>query len=63
MPRLDPGLQRETIKLFTMSVADYLKQWFGGDLLLALESYIGLVGNMQSVYAGGSACVAAPHVR
>ena len=62
MRRLDPALQRETIKLFTMSVGDYLKQWFGGDLILALESYIAMVGNMQSVYAGGSAYVLLHHM-
>ena len=62
MRRLEPRLQRETIKLFTMSVADYLKQWFGGDLILALESYIAMVGNMQSVYAGGSAYVLLHHM-
>ena len=45
-----------------MSVADYLKQWFGGDLILALESYIAMVGNMQSVYAGGSAYVLLHHM-
>ncbi len=62
MRRLQPALQRETIKLFTMSVADYLKQWFGGDLILALESYIAMVGNMQSVYSGGSAYVLLHHM-
>ena len=62
MRRLEPRLQRETIKLFTMSVGDYLKQWFGGDLILALESYIAMVGNMQSVYAGGSAYVLLHHM-
>ena len=62
MRRMDPALQRETIKLFTMSVGDYLKQWFGGDLILALESYIAMVGNMQSVYAGGSAYVLLHHM-
>ena len=62
MRRLDPTLQRETIKLFNMSVADYLKQWFGGGLILALESYVAQVGNMQSVYAGGSAYVLLHHM-
>ena len=60
--KLSPELQRETIKLFTMSVADYLEQWFEGELLMALESYVALVGNMQSVYAGGSAYVLLHHV-
>ena len=60
--RLDPRLQRETARFFTMSVADYLQQWFGGQLLLALESYIAMVGNMQSVYSGGSAYVLLHHM-
>ncbi|NKB39387.1 MAG: FAD-dependent oxidoreductase, partial [Gammaproteobacteria bacterium] len=60
--KLDPKIQRETMKLFTMSVADYLEQWFGGELLMALESYVAMVGNMQSVYAGGSAYVLLHHM-
>ncbi len=60
--KLDPKIQRETMKLFTMSVADYLEQWFGGELLLGLESYVAMVGNMQSVYAGGSAYVLLHHM-
>ncbi len=60
--KLDARMQHEAWKLFTMSIADYLKQWFGGDLMLAIESYRAIVGNMQSVYAGGSAYVLLHHV-
>ena len=55
MRKLSPKLQHEIIKIFTMSIADYLAEWFEGDLLTALESYMSQVGNFQSVYSGGTA--------
>lgn len=60
--KLSPRMQRETIKLFTMSVADYLHEWIGGDLLTTAMAYIALVGNMQSAYAQGSAYVLLHHM-
>lgn len=60
--KLSPKMQRETIKLFTMSVADYLGQWIKGDLLTTAMSYIALVGNMQSAHAPASAYVLLHHM-
>ena len=60
--KLDLQLQREIVKLFTMSVRDYLEQWFTGDLLLAIEGYASQVGNLQSVRAGGTAFVLLHHM-
>lgn len=60
--KLSPKMQRETIKLFTMSVADYLAQWIKGDLLTTAMSYIALVGNMQSAWAPASAYVLLHHM-
>jgi phytoene dehydrogenase-like protein len=60
--RLTPELQAETARLFTMSIADYLARWFAGDILLGLESYTAMVGNLQSAYAPGSAYVLLHHM-
>lgn len=60
--KLDLQLQREIVKLFTMSVRDYLEQWFSGELLLAIEGYASQVGNLQSVRAGGTAFVLLHHM-
>ncbi len=62
LQKLPPALQAEAIRLFTMSIADYLARWFKGDLLLGFSSYIAMVGNMQSVYAPGSAYVLLHHM-
>lgn len=59
---LSPALQAEAIRLFTMSIADYLARWFKGDMLLGLESYIAMVGNMQPVHAPGTAYVLLHHM-
>ncbi len=60
--RLSPELQAEAVRLFTMSIGDYLARWFKGELLLGLESYVAMVGNMQSAYAAGSAYVLLHHM-
>jgi phytoene dehydrogenase-like protein len=60
--KLSPELQRETIKLFTMSVADYLAEWIDGETLSGAWVYVALVGNMQSIYAPGSAYVLLHHM-
>ncbi len=62
MRKLDPKIQREIVKLFTMSVRDYLEQWFSNTLLLAIEGYASQVGNFQSVKAGGTAFVLLHHM-
>ncbi len=59
--KLDLEMQREIVKLFTMSVRDYLEQWFSGDLLLAMLGWTSQVGNLQSVRAGGTAFVLLHH--
>ncbi|MEM6302858.1 MAG: NAD(P)/FAD-dependent oxidoreductase [Pseudomonadota bacterium] len=59
--KLSPKLQREAVKLFTMSIADYLAAWFAHPLLLGESCYTASVGNMQSVYAPGSAYVLLHH--
>jgi phytoene dehydrogenase-like protein len=62
LKRLPPALQAEAARLFTMSIGDYLARWFRGDLLLGLESYVAMVGNMQSAWAAGSAYVLLHHM-
>lgn len=62
MRKLEPEIQREIVKLFTMSVRDYLEQWFSNELLLAIEGYASQVGNFQSVKAGGTAFVLLHHM-
>jgi phytoene dehydrogenase-like protein len=59
--RLSPYLQQHCIKLFTMSIADYLALWFEHPILVGELCYIAMVGNMQSVYASGSAYVLLHH--
>lgn len=59
--RLSPYLQQHCIKLFTMSIADYLALWFEHPILVGELCYIAMVGNMQSVYAPGSAYVLLHH--
>lgn len=60
--KLDSDSRAELIKLMTMSVADYLNEFFGGEVLKGNLGYSATVGNMQSVCAGGSAYVLLHHV-
>lgn len=60
--KLSPKMQREAVKMFTMSIADYLAEWFENPILLGDHCYVAMVGNMQSVYAPGSAYVLLHHM-
>jgi phytoene dehydrogenase-like protein len=59
--KLGPEKQAEFLKIMTMSVADYLDEWFESDVLKALFSQQAFVGNMVSPYAPGSAYVLIHH--
>jgi phytoene dehydrogenase-like protein len=60
--KLSPYLQRQCIKLFTMSIGHYIEEWFEHPALVADLCYIAMVGNMQSIYAPGSAYVLLHHM-
>ena len=53
--------QAEFMKIMTMSVADYLDEWFESDVLKALFSQQAFVGYMASPWAPGSAYVLIHH--
>ncbi len=52
----------ELIKLMTMSVADYLAEHLGGEVIKGYLGYSATVGNLQSIYSAGSAYVLLHHV-
>lgn len=60
--KLSPFMQRQCIKLFTMSIHDYVAEWFDNPALVADLCYIAVVGNMQSIYSSGSAYVLIHHL-
>jgi phytoene dehydrogenase-like protein len=53
--------QRAFMDLMTMSVGDYLDGWFESDALKGCLGFSGIVGNMVSPYAAGSAYVLLHH--
>jgi len=53
--KLDLDTQQALINMFTMSVGDYLDQWFESDLLKGILSFSSITGLVQSVYAPGTA--------
>ena len=59
--KLGPENQAEFMKIMTMSVADYLDEWFESDVLKSLFSQQAFVGYMASPYAPGSAYVLIHH--
>ncbi len=59
--RLGPEMQAEFLKIMTMSVAEYLDEWFESPVLKTLFSQQAFVGNMVSPYAPGSAYVLIHH--
>ncbi|MFN0218576.1 MAG: phytoene desaturase family protein [Hyphomicrobium sp.] len=61
MRKLSLTGQKELAKLMTMSVGDYLNSWFDGDAIKGSYGYVGVVGNMQSVYSAGTAYVLLHH--
>ncbi len=60
--KLDMGLRRELLSLFSMSCGDYLDNWFESDPIKATYGFDGVVGNYASPYSPGSAYVLLHHV-
>ncbi len=60
--KLDMGLRRELLALFSMSAGDYLDNWFESDPIKAVYGFDGIVGNYASPYTPGSAYVLLHHV-
>lgn len=61
MRKLDPSMQHHVIKLMTMSIADYMKEWFETDVLSAMFGYQAFIGAMVSPWAPGSAYILLHH--
>lgn len=59
--RLGPAMQAEFMKLMTMSVAEYMDEWFESEELKSQYSQQAFVGNMVSPYSAGSAFVLIYH--
>jgi phytoene dehydrogenase-like protein len=59
--KIGPEMQAEFMKIMTMSVAEYLDEWFESDDLKSLYSQQAFVGNMVSPYSAGSAYVLIHH--
>ena len=59
---LDLNLQRELLRLFSISAGDYLDGWFESDPIKAVYGFDGIVGNYASPYTPGSAYVLLHHV-
>lgn len=59
--KLTPRLQGAFARLMTKSVGDYLDEWFEFDGLKGVYGFEGIVGNMVSPYAPGSAYVLLHH--
>lgn len=54
--------RRDLTKLMTMSIGDFLEDWFETDMLKGIFGYGGIIGNFVSPYSGGSAYVLLHHV-
>ncbi len=59
--RLDAARQGALARLMTTSVGDYLDEWFEFDGLKGVYGFEGIVGNMVSPYAPGTAYVLLHH--
>ncbi|HEY6452243.1 MAG TPA: NAD(P)/FAD-dependent oxidoreductase [Steroidobacteraceae bacterium] len=59
--RLDLDLQRELLRVFSVSAGDYLDGWFESDPIKAVYGFDGIVGNYASPYSAGSAYVLLHH--
>jgi phytoene dehydrogenase-like protein len=59
--KLGPEMQAEFMKLMTMSVAEYMDEWFESVALKSQYSQQAFVGNMVSPYSAGSAFVLIYH--
>ncbi|RWF32745.1 NAD(P)/FAD-dependent oxidoreductase [Mesorhizobium sp.] len=53
--KLSPAMQREFVNVMTMSIGDYLNEWFECDPLKGDFGWEGIVGNMVSPYQAGTA--------
>jgi phytoene dehydrogenase-like protein len=60
--KLDMGMRRELLNLFSTSAGDYLDGWFESDPIKAVYGFDGIVGNYASPYTPGSAYVLLHHV-
>jgi phytoene dehydrogenase-like protein len=59
--KLSLASQQAFIDMMSMSAADFLNEWFKGTPIKGLYGYNSIVGNMQSIYAPGSAYVVLHH--
>lgn len=59
--KLSADRQRALAKLMTASIGDYLDAWFSFDGLKGVYGFEGVIGNMVSPYASGSAYVLLHH--
>ena len=59
--KLPASRQKALAKLMTMSIGDYLDQWFESDALKGVFGFEGIIGNMVSPYHAGSAYVLVHH--
>ena len=60
--KLSPELQANLVELMTMSIGDYLDQWFEGTAVKGELGFEGVIGNMVSPYQAGSAYVLLHHI-
>lgn len=60
--KLSPTLQATLAELMTMSIGDYLDQWFEGSAIKGDLGFEGVIGNFVSPYQAGSAYVLLHHV-
>jgi len=55
--KLAPDIQAELARLMTMSIGDYLNEWFESDAIKGDFGYEGAIGNFVGPYQTGSAYV------
>jgi len=60
--KLAPDIQAELAKLMTMSIGDYLNEWFESDPIKGDFGYEGAIGNFVGPYQAGSAYVLLHHL-
>ncbi len=60
--KLSPELQGEFAKLMTMSIGDYLDEWFESEAIKGDFGFEGVIGNFVGPYQTGSAYVLLYHV-
>ncbi len=60
--KLTPDLQAALMELMTMSIGDYLDQWFEGAPIKGDLGYEGVIGNFVGPYQAGSAYVLLHHM-